>query len=313
MRPAAVALTGATGLIGQHLRPALAALPVVLLTRNPPQLGANERWRHLDLSGQVDLADLPEGTALCHLAYAMDEQERNVEDNRRLVAAVNAAPQVGSVLVMSSISVYGLGTDGTIDEATPCRPDNAYARAKLACEQVWREGLRPDCGLTVVRPATVVAPGGPALRALARDAVQRPWRGVLKRSLLSGGSVHFVSVGDVVAAVLLLLQRQAGDREVFLVADDDRPENTSYATMQDAVREMCGRRRLPGPPLPAFLTRPLGRALGRPLDVRRSFSSRALRSAGFTGAEGLDEAVRRALVQQFGPTVVRGRPCASCT
>jgi len=290
----AVAVTGGSGFIGRHLRPVLAGRPVWLLGRSEPDLAAGEGWLPVDLAEPVSLAGLPDGTILCHLAWSHASGPANVRHNQHLLDAVNACPGVARVVVLSTVSVYGLRATGHLDEASPCRPDSKYARTKLACELLWREKLRDDLPLTVLRPSTVVGPGGLGLLPLARDALHRPAVGVLKKSLRRDHSVNFVAVSNVVAAISFVLDRPPREhRECYIVAEDHRPENAGYAAMQDVVRRIAGRRPLPGVPVPDWAVRGLAAATGRPLRVRRTFSSEALRSAGYTDAVPLLDEVRR--------------------
>lgn len=283
----AVAVTGASGLIGRYLRPALRDRPVTLLGRHRLEPGPNESWSHLDLGEPVDLSSLTPGSALCHLAYAMADGGQNMDYTHHAIEAVNRAHAVEHVVMMSSASVYGSRTTGMIDEETPLRPDSAYARTKAACDQAWLELLRPDCRLTVLRPTSVVAKDGPGIDALVRDAVHRPVRGSLKRFLQYRNTVHFVAVDDVVGAVRFVLDRSGSAREVFIIADDDAPENASYAVFQDFVWTLLGRRPPRTPRLPRFLEGPLGSVIGKPLGVRRAFSGARLAEAGFVPTTSL--------------------------
>jgi nucleoside-diphosphate-sugar epimerase len=276
-----VAITGASGILGRHLRPALCDRPVILLGRRRLELERHETWAPFDLRGPVDLPVLPPGSALCHLAYAMAEGERNIDYTRDAIDAVNRSSSVDHVVMLSSASVYGADTAGSIDEDTPLRPDNDYACTKAACDGAWLQLLRPDCRLTVLRPTSILAPDGPAIETLARDAVHYPLRGSVKRALQHRNSVHFVAVDNVVAAVRFVLDRAGARREIFVVSDDDASENASYAAMQDFVRAQLGRAPLRTLPLPRLLERPVGAVLGKPLGVRRTFSAARLADAGF--------------------------------
>lgn len=279
-RVAPVVVTGASGLIGRRLRPELSDRPVILLGRRKVDLQPNETWEHVDLALPVRLPQLPSGSSLCHMAYAMDEHEANLTYTHHAIDAVNECPSIDHVVMMSSVSVYGASTAGLIDEETTLRPDIAYARTKAACDQAWLVRLRPDCRLTVLRPTTVIASDGPALDALVNDALHHPARSVAKRMLQYRNTVHFITVDTVVAATRFALDREGQRREIFIVSDDDAPENSSYAAMQHTVRDILGRRPLRTPVLPAVLERPLGRILHKPLGVRRTFSSAKLMQAG---------------------------------
>lgn len=301
-RPPMVALTGASGLLGRHLRPALRDRPVLLLGRRCLSTAPNETWQPFDLSGPLALPALPPGSALCHLAYSMAEGERNLEYTHRVIDAVNGCPAVEQAVVLSSVSVYGARTRGDIDESTPLRPDSAYARTKAACDLAWFEALRPTCRLTVLRPSSVLAADGPALQILTQGAVDRPLRGVAKRALQQRNSVHFVAVDNVVAAVRFVLDRAGAEREVFVVSDDDAPQNASYAAAQDYVRAVLGRPPLPTLPLPRLLEGPLGALLGKPLGVRRVFRSDRLAQAGFVRPAHVGDELAKCVRRQAAAT-----------
>lgn len=283
MRPGsgAVVITGASGLIGRHLRPELSDRPVTLLGRRRLDLQPNETWQHTDLAQPVTLPHLPSSSSLCHMAYAMDEHEANLAYTHHAIDAVNACPTIDHVVMMSSVSVYGANAAGLIDEETTPRPDSAYARTKAACEKAWLDRLRRSCRLTVLRPTAVIASDGPGLDALVGDALHHPARSIAKRALQHRSTVHFIAVDTVVAATRFVLDREGQRREIFVVSDDEAPENSDYATMQQTVRGLVGRKPLGTPVLPQPLERPLGRILGKPLGVRRMFSSAKIAEAGF--------------------------------
>ena len=289
-----VALTGGTGFVGGHLRPSLQPEEVLLLGRTQPDLLRNEHWRETDMARPVPPENLTGAETLCHLAFSMHDPRGSIRQNRHLLDAVNACPEVKRVLLMSTTSVYGASRGSVLDEESPCVPVGEYARAKWECEALWREGLREGCALTVLRPSEVIGPGGKGLLALIEDALRRPVAGTLKRSLLYHRSLHYVAVSNVVAAVVFLLGRRwASDRELYVVSGDEEPENGGYAAMQDAIREARGYRPLPGPPMPRWTLRALEKATGRKLNADRKFVSRKLRAAGFEDAVSLREEIRR--------------------
>lgn len=295
-----ILLTGGTGFLGRHLRDALPSYPVILLSRTKPEALDNERWLYADMAEPIGPERLEGGEVLCHLAYSMSDGSKNVTYNRNLLNAVNACPGVRRVILVSSLAVYGANGVRVVDEESPCRPLEEYPKIKLACEMLWRDGLREDCALTVIRPGTVIGPGGEALMVMAWHAVHRPFIGVVKRSLLYHHPVHYVAVSNVAAAIRFCLERrQVSHQETFIVSDDHRPENKSYAAMQDAVRSICGKRPLPRLPVPRRALRILGRVIGQPLlGFEQVFSSRKLHDAGFEDVVALRDEVQR-VVRSF--------------
>lgn len=279
--------------MGGHLRATLSQGRVILVNRKEPKLRANEQWRFVDLAEPIKPELLTSGKVLCHLAYSMTAGRQNVAYNRSLLGAVNACPSIEQVVLMSSTSVYGASDLAVVDEQSPCDPVGEYAETKLACEMVWRQGLREDCALTVLRPSEIVGPGGEGLQLLVRDAIHRPFLGVVKRSVLYHRPLHYVAVSNVVAAVHFCLRNgRNAVQEIYIISDDHQPENKSYAAMQDAVRLVSGRRPLPGVAMPRFMLRGLGRLKGRPLSMVQTFSSRKIHAVGFNDAKSLRDEVR---------------------
>jgi nucleoside-diphosphate-sugar epimerase len=266
-----------------------------------PELLSNERWLYTNLAEPVDPDLLASGKVLCHLAYSMVAGHENIDHNRRLLDAVNTSPNIERVILTSSVSVYGANNIPVVDEESACNPVGEYATSKLACEMVWREGLREDCVLTVLRPSSIIGPGSLALHTLVQDALDRPLIGAIKRSVLYHHPVHFVSIDNVVAAILFCLRHpQETAQETYIISNDEHPENKSYAAMQDTVRKLSGQRPLPGIALPrrvlrllaAIASRPLGIA-GPPLGLEQTLSSRKIREAGFEDVTSLHTEVAR--------------------
>lgn len=304
-----VIITGASGLIGRHLRRALRDRQVMLLGRHRLDLASNEAWERLDLAESVHFPSLPPGSVLCHMAYAMAQTEKNIAFTHRAIDAVNRCSAIDHVIMMSSASVYGDGAKGVINEETPLRPDSNYGRIKAACDQAWLDQLRPDCRLTVLRPTAVVASDGPGMDALVHDALHRPGRSVGKRILQHRSTVHFVAIETVVAAIQFALNRNDGGREVFVVSDDDASEQPSYAEFQDHVRAVLSCKPLHAPPLPRIFERAVGATLGKPLGVRRIFSGARLADAGFVST-GPSDAAFAEVIRARAAQVLAGVPSA---
>lgn len=296
-------MTGGTGMLGGALRPALGERPVVLLGRTRSALLPNESWAPFDLRGPVGLPCLPADSIFCHLAYAMADGVHNVDYTRQAIAAVNLSGSVSHVVMISSASVYGGVTTGLIDEDTALRPDSPYARTKAACEAAWFDELAPDCRLTVLRPTAIVGESGAGIEALARDAIERPFRGTVKRMLQYRNTVHLVAVENVVAAVRFVMGRPGAARELFIVSDDDAAPNSCYPSMQDFVRAQVGLRPLRAAPLPQVLARPLGAVVGKPLGVRRTFTTARLEHAGFRRPTRLEDQLSDVIRSRFSQRV----------
>src|SRR3954447_4803519 len=74
-----------------------------------------------------------------------------------LVAARDA--RVGKVVHTSSSAVFGIPEHNPVDETSPCRPVEAYGRAKLRAEQLCHEAAAAGLDVSIVRPRTILGHG----------------------------------------------------------------------------------------------------------------------------------------------------------
>ena len=151
----AIAVTGASGLVGQRLLPLLVEHPdvtrvVALDVREPGWRSRNLEFHRVDIAG-TDLKPLFEGIdTVVHLAGVVDPiadealmARVNVEGTRRVLAAA-AAVSATRIVRISSAAVYGAWPSNPV----PLTEDSAPAPepALLACGPGRRSGA-PDRGL----------------------------------------------------------------------------------------------------------------------------------------------------------------------
>jgi UDP-glucose 4-epimerase len=299
-----IALTGATGFIGQHL---LRELPARgyrcrVLLRRPVEIpldcasaviGDLARPENLsaalaDVDAVVHSAGVPEGASGIPEA---DHRQLNAEATRTLARAAKRA-RVKRFIYLSSIRAQtGPSAEGVITEEREPRPVDAYGRSKLEAERAIAE---LDIDWVALRPVLVYGPGVKgnfaALAQLARSPYPLPLGGLkAQRSLLS--------VDNLVDAVDAVLRAQGDLRRPFVVADE---EPISVAGIIAVLRKGLGRR-------PGLITTPapflklalqlagrgeLYERLARPLIV----DARALAGLGWrpkvTTEEGLEALMR---------------------
>ena len=174
-----VAVTGAGGLIGRALVPALArdarVSEVLAIDVRPPSARPAPRVRVVrrDLRDPGIGADLAGADALVHLAFRelgfRDAAAANVEASRNAFAASIAAG-ARTVVHASSAVVYGAapGNPVPLRENHPRVPGAfAYPRTKVAIEEVLDElePAHPQVRIVRLRPSTVLGPGAPLLLA----------------------------------------------------------------------------------------------------------------------------------------------------
>lgn len=223
-----VAVTGGSGFIGRHLLAALAARGdrVRCLLRpgsdRAPLPAAVEPVVAADLTAAGALERLVRGSdAVVHLAgltrswSARELQRVNRDGSAALCAALaRARPAVGQLVMVSSQAAVGPSCGRRPRrEQDPPAPVTAYGRSKLAAERVRQR--HPRLPITVLRPPAVYGPGDRDIFAYFRLV-----RAGLRPELVPAGRLSMVYVGNLVDALLLLLERppRAGHR-VYHVAD----------------------------------------------------------------------------------------------
>jgi len=260
-----LALTGATGFIGQHL---LRELPkrgyrLRVLLRHPTPVPIQCASAVIgDLARPRNMSAALEGVdAVVHSAGFTHGMSGIPEDDYRLLnaeATVNlarAARQAGArrFVFLSSIRAQCGATSETIlTEADDPKPTDPYGRSKLAAERGLSER---DVDWVSLRAALVYGPGAKGniaqLMRLARSPFPLPFRSVsARRSLLA--------LENLSTAIETVLKAPGPLRRAFIAADI---EALTVAEMIAAMRHGLGRRpnvfRFP-PGLLHFLFRSLG-------------------------------------------------------
>ncbi len=245
-----IAVTGASGLLGQRLLPLLDAAPEVvrivgLDVREPARRTRKLEFHCADIAG-AGLEPLIEGAdVIVHLAAVTgcipDDalMERvNVGGTRRMLDAASAVG-VRKVVRASSAAVYGAWPNNPVplSEDAPLRPNPGFAPAIHDAENErllgeWRAD-HPSSVVTTLRIAPVLGPGAHSIFASA--ATGRP--PVIVRGATP--PVQVVHVDDAAAALALAVSLDLDG--AFNVAAD------SWLTHEDAAG-LVPRRLVP--PLP---------------------------------------------------------------
>ncbi len=250
-----IALTGATGFIGQHL---LKELPkrgyrVRVLLRRPSEVPEGATSAVIgDIAQPYNMAAaLRDVDAVIHsagLAHAMsgrpedDYRAINTEATIKLAQAAERAGVKRFVFLSSIRAQSGPVAEGVLTEERASAPTDAYGRSKLEAE----EGLaRLGLDWTALRPVLVYGPGVKGNMAALLKLAQSPWPLPLgglkaKRSLLS--------LDNLTAAMDAVLRAEGTLKRPFIVAD---PEPVTVPEIVAALRAGLGR----GPgliPVPAF-------------------------------------------------------------
>jgi len=264
-----VALTGATGFIGQHLLKGLSARGYRLrvLMRRPTMLPEGCASVLIgDLAKPYNMSEaLADVDAVIHsagIAHAMsglpedDYRLFNTEATLRFARAAERARVKRFVFLSSVRAQAGPTAEGVLTEERDPEPTDAYGRSKLEAEK----GLA-ETGLdwAALRLALVYGPGAQGnvarLIRLARSPYPLPLAGLNARHSL-------LALDNLVEAVDRILAAPTPLRRPFLVAD---PKPLTIGEIVAAMRQGLGRRAglfyVPRPMLKAAL-RAAGQATG---------------------------------------------------
>ena len=94
----------------------------------------------------------------------------NVGGTAQMLVAARAAG-VAKVVHTSSSAVFGIPEHNPVTEDAPCRPLEAYGRAKLQAELLCHEAAASGLDVTIVRPRTILGHGRLGIIALLFDFV----------------------------------------------------------------------------------------------------------------------------------------------
>lgn len=203
---------------------------------------------------------------------------------------------VARLVHVSTAVVVGLTTEKWVTETTPCRPANEYQWTKLEIEAQLASLTEGRVPLVVLRPTAIFGWGGANLRKLIHDLQGGSTvRNYLRSSVYGRRAMNLVPVETVAAAIEFALRSPTVQEGLYLVAEDEAPEN-SFRELERLLRAELGipdYRVLP-PSLPLWCLEALLKITGRlVLRPTTRFSSSRLRAAGFVPPLSLTEALER--------------------
>jgi UDP-glucose 4-epimerase len=306
-----IVITGASGFIGSHLVPALAAEGFEIVCILEPGVGnpfVGAQTFSADICTDRGLSEAFIGAkVVVHLAARnhvlretakdplLEYRRVNVEGTRNVVRAARKQG-VGLFVHVSSIKAMGEGTGEILEETAPCLPSTPYGISKLESEEVVRaEAVGTGMAVSIFRLPMVYGPGNKGnLPRMIRWADRGlPFPLVQPDNLRS-----MVYAGNVVAAVNAVMEAHSSGKTTqgtYIVKDE-----ADYSTrmIYSSVCRELGK-------VPRFL--PLPAALGRIAgaiseDFRKITSSFRVSSAKiredigfvppFSGEEGMARTVR---------------------
>lgn len=243
-----IAITGASGFIGKHLVTELLRLDgfrIKLLSRDCKRdSGAlNEKGVEIvegDLRKPESLRGfLEEGCTVVNLVYLRGAGgAENIAAVTNLLEACKSAI-VGRLIHCSTADVVGRVLDNFVTESIPCLPATEYGITKLKIENAILATAKDNFDAGILRPTAVFGSGGGNLRKLANDlTTKNRLQNYLKSCLFDKRRMNLVSVTNVVAAIIFLINRTENlNGEIFIVSDDDSPSNNFADVERFLMRE----------------------------------------------------------------------------
>jgi nucleoside-diphosphate-sugar epimerase len=131
---------------------------------------------------------------------------------RHFVSTVAGAPQLQTIVYLSTIGVYGDHSGAWVDEEAPTAPVSDRSRARLTAEQTWQAlGARAGKPVAILRLSGIYGPGQNALLQVAR--------GSAKRIDKPGQVFNRIHVEDIAQAIDAAFTQRADG--IFNVTDDE--------------------------------------------------------------------------------------------
>lgn len=174
-----------------------------------------------DVRDRAAVARAAEGCgAMFHCAFGnwrTDDDQRGITVNGT-DAALGAASdaRVPRTVYVSTLSVYGLASDGPLDEGSPRRLSGTpYGDAKLEAERVADGYIARGLPLSIIQPTVIYGPYGPNW---TMEPIRR-LRGNGQILIDDGqGYCNAVFVDDLVTALMLAAVRPEAVGETFLIS-----------------------------------------------------------------------------------------------
>jgi nucleoside-diphosphate-sugar epimerase len=282
-----ILITGGTGFIGSRL--ALKCLErgwIVKVIGLENTLAESQYRNQLEKKGAgVIIASVTERTLLFELLKGVDivyhlaaaQHEMNVADQRFWDVNVTGTENILEACVKagvkrfvhgSTIGVYGT-PDGTIDEQSPCNPDNIYGITKLKGEKVVLS-FQDKLPVVVIRIAETYGPGDRRLLKLFK---------AIKKKLFfmigNGENMHHpIFVDDLIDGFFLAASVEEAAGQLFILAGKESVTTNDMVSMIAGVLDTSVRRfNIPLNPMLKFakvterFLRPIG--IAPPIHLRR--------------------------------------------
>ncbi len=243
-----VVIIGASGYIGKHLIAELLRIgghEVRVLSRRMQQDQVESKFDSRVQVVEGDINDLSSlqlllkpGCIVINLVYLWGAGEAaNLGVVQNLLNACSVV-RVSRLIHCSTAAVVGRSRDNPITEQSPCHPITEYGITKLKVEHAIAESLQGHFDAVILRPTSVFGIGAEPIRKLANDLLHgNRWRNYAKSCLFGNRRMNLVHINNVVASIIFLIRPvNQFDGKVFIVSDDDAPNNNFAAVEQRLIQ-----------------------------------------------------------------------------
>ncbi len=188
-------------------------------------------------------AFLQPDSTLIHLAYMNNSHDQNIAAAANLIKAVKQT-QVKRVIHCSTAVVVGFSAKDVVTEETIPAPESEYEQTKYQIEKLFLSELPPVAELVILRPTEIIGPGGQGLqKMIKRLRSGKKYTNYLYHCLLKSRRFNYVSVHNVIAALLTLTDTQIIQKgEIYNISDDDDDDN-NYAAVERIINENTNNKR----------------------------------------------------------------------
>ncbi|TMS92583.1 UDP-glucose 4-epimerase [Pseudoalteromonas sp. S201] len=266
-----IAITGATGFLGNHLLKELPGEQLVILGRRAPILPA-AIFHKCSIDGAADFNESLVGIkVVIHCAARAhimndDSQDPLIEFRKvNTLGTLNLAKQAADAgvrrfIYISSIKVNGesTGDKATFTASDKPTPKDPYGISKAEAEQLLLElGKKTGMEVVIIRPPLVYGEGVKAnfasLMRFVDKGLPLPFRAIKsnKRSL--------VSVYNLVDLIKVCIEHPKAANQIFLVSDD---HDLSTAEMVTLMAKVQNKKNL-ALPIPVWCFKLVGKLLNK--------------------------------------------------